>query len=116
MDKISREKWLRDCEKCSGDVKRVMKIIRGGYFYYNCPKKLITRMKLLYYKAMNNYYNRLLHGIEIPLQTNIGSGIRMVHLNGIVINQYAVIGENCTIFQQVTVGAVCGGWCSYYWK
>lgn len=29
----------------------------------------------------------------------------MPHLNGIFIHQNAVIGENCTIFHQVTIGA-----------
>lgn len=29
-------------------------------------------------------------------------------MNGIVINKDALIGENCTIFQQVTIGAVQG--------
>lgn len=63
---------------------------------------------LLIYKGLNNYYNRIFHGIEIPLGTYIGGGLRLVHMNGIVINKDAVIGENCTIFQQVTIGAIYG--------
>lgn len=31
-----------------------------------------------------------------------------MHLNGIVVNQNAIIGEYVTIFQQVTIGAVEG--------
>lgn len=50
----------------------------------------------------------MLHGIEIPLNTKIGKGLRLVHLNGIVINEHAIIGEYVTIFQQVTIGAVAG--------
>lgn len=31
MDKDSRARWLRDCEQCQGDTKKVLKILRGGY-------------------------------------------------------------------------------------
>lgn len=30
MDKDSRARWLRDCEQCQGDTKKVLKILRGG--------------------------------------------------------------------------------------
>lgn len=43
-------------------------------------------------------------GIEIDAGS-IGGGLRMSHLNGIFIHKNASLGENCTIFQQVTVGA-----------
>lgn len=36
---------------------------------------------------------------------SIGGGLRMPHLNGIFIHQNVVIGENCTLFHQVTIGA-----------
>lgn len=62
---------------------------------------LIQKVQLLLYKGLNNYYNRILHGIEIPLYTEIGAGLRLVHMNGIVINKDALIGENCTIFSRL---------------
>lgn len=42
-------------------------------------------------------------GIELPFSCKIG-GIRLVHQNGIVFNGGIVIGENCTIYYQVTIG------------
>ncbi|EOT40460.1 hypothetical protein I568_01936 [Enterococcus columbae DSM 7374 = ATCC 51263] len=30
MDKDSRVRWLRDCEQCQGDTKKVLKILKGG--------------------------------------------------------------------------------------
>lgn len=33
-----------------------------------------------------------------------GGGTRLPHLNGIVINDMARIGSDCTIFHQVTIG------------
>jgi serine O-acetyltransferase len=44
-------------------------------------------------------------GAEIPLGTRIGGGLLLPHPNGIVIHSDAIIGPNCLIFQQVTVGA-----------
>lgn len=41
---------------------------------------------------------------EIHLSTEIGGGLMIPHPNGVVINAGAVIGPNCLIFQQVTIG------------
>lgn len=43
-------------------------------------------------------------GAEIPLGAKIGGGLRIPHPSGIVIHPDAVIGSNCLIFQQVTIG------------
>ena len=43
-------------------------------------------------------------GSEIPLETRISGGLLITHPNGIVIHAYSVIGPNCLIFQQVTLG------------
>jgi serine O-acetyltransferase len=39
-----------------------------------------------------------------PLNPSIGGGLILPHPNGIVICPDAVIGPNCLIFQQVTIG------------
>jgi len=44
-------------------------------------------------------------GADIPLNSNLGGGLIIRHPNGIVIHPKAVIGVNCLIFQQVTIGA-----------
>jgi serine O-acetyltransferase len=43
-------------------------------------------------------------GAEIDLSAQIGGGLLMPHPNGIVIHPDVVIGPNCLIFQQVTLG------------
>lgn len=43
-------------------------------------------------------------GADIPLNCQIGGGLLMPHPNGIVVHPAAVIGPNCLIFQQVTIG------------
>jgi serine O-acetyltransferase len=44
-------------------------------------------------------------GADIPLNCKIGGGLLMPHPNGIVIHPDAVVGPNCLIFQQVTLGS-----------
>jgi serine O-acetyltransferase len=48
-------------------------------------------------------------GADIPLNVQIGGGLLIPHPNGIVIHPAAVIGPNCLIFQQVTIGDAGGG-------
>jgi serine O-acetyltransferase len=47
-------------------------------------------------------------GADIPLGTRIGGGLLLPHPNGIVIHPAAVLGPNCLVFQQVTIGTVKG--------
>ena len=44
-------------------------------------------------------------GAHIPLGCRIGGGLLLPHPNGVVIHPDAVLGPNCLIFQQVTLGA-----------
>lgn len=44
------------------------------------------------------------YGISISHQTKIGSGLHIGHTGGIVVNQHVVIGKNCNISHQVTIG------------
>lgn len=43
-------------------------------------------------------------GADIPLNCQLGGGLRLPHPNGIVIHPEAEIGPNCMLFQQVTIG------------
>lgn len=45
------------------------------------------------------------HGILLPRQTRVGPGFCVRHAHGTIVNEHAVIGRNCTISQQVTIGA-----------
>ena len=44
-------------------------------------------------------------GADIPLGCRLGGGLLLPHPNGIVIHPDVVVGPNCLIFQQVTLGA-----------
>jgi serine O-acetyltransferase len=44
-------------------------------------------------------------GYEIPYNVEIGKGLRLMHLGGIIINPLARIGQNVTILRGVTIGS-----------
>jgi serine O-acetyltransferase len=43
-------------------------------------------------------------GAEINMEAQIGGGLLLPHPNGVVIHPDCVIGPNCLLFQQVTLG------------
>lgn len=48
-------------------------------------------------------------GADIPLNCQIGGGLLLPHPNGVVLHSRVIIGPNCLIFQQVTLGDKGGG-------
>ena len=49
------------------------------------------------------------YGISIPYNTRVGGGLYIGHFGGIVVNQGAVIGRDCNINHNVTIGVKFGG-------
>jgi len=49
------------------------------------------------------------YGISIPYNTRIGPGLYIGHYGGIVVNDSVVIGDDCNINHEVTIGVKYGG-------
>jgi len=49
------------------------------------------------------------YGFQIPVSTNIGEGFYIGHFGTIVINSRAIIGKNCNIAHNVTIGMASRG-------
>jgi serine O-acetyltransferase len=47
---------------------------------------------------------RFRFGVDLPASTQVGSGLYMNHPSGIVVHSEAVIGRNCNLSQDVTLG------------
>ena len=52
---------------------------------------------------LNHYQYK--YGISISYQTEIGKGLYIGHFGGIVINPQSVIGKNCNLSHEVTIGS-----------
>ena len=69
---------------------------RYAHFFYKCNMKFFARMI--------SQYNKFLTGIEIHPGAVIGKGLFIDHGTGVVIGETVVIGDDCTLYQGVTLG------------
>ncbi|MGL5150991.1 MAG: serine acetyltransferase [Clostridium sp.] len=98
--------WIKDYIYGNKKVMIVMVIYRmGNAVYYSSVNSLIKKVLMIPLKLISIIINECLFGIEIPFEARIGKRLRLIHLNGIVISKSSVIGDDCTIFHQVTLGA-----------
>jgi len=82
--------------------KSLIKSIRRYQRYTNSKnplKKIVKFLIIFEYRFWT-----AITGADIPLNCKIGGGLLIPHPNGIVIHPDAIIGVNCLIFQQVTIG------------
>lgn len=64
----------------------------------------LSRLRLALIKGRHRFWSAM-SGADIPLQcAGIGGGLKINHPNGVVIHPSAVIGPNCLLMQQVTLG------------
>ena len=68
-------------------------------------QRALVRMPLNIVYQFLNLLVRICWGIEIPRAASIGPGLYIAHLGGICVSRRAVIGRNCALSQQVTIGA-----------
>ncbi len=102
---ISAEKpdWTRETLQKLWDPSR--QLIRSIRRYQAARKQSGFRARIarLYWRRVHQFWS-VVTQTEIQLDTSIGGGLLLTHPNGIVIHPEAVIGPNCLIFNQVTIG------------
>jgi serine O-acetyltransferase len=59
--------------------------------------------------ALRHRFWQVVTGADIPVNTQLGGGLILPHPNGVVIHPDVVIGPNCMLFQQVTLGTHLSG-------
>jgi serine O-acetyltransferase len=95
--------WSRErCLRFWDPARRVLRAIRSYQAWKGRSGPLATlicRARVLQHRFWST-----VAGCEVPLTTQIGGGVLFPHPNGIVIHPDVVIGPNCLIFQQVTLG------------
>lgn len=77
----------------------------GNYLYYSNLPKIIKKICLIILQIIRKIFIVLGFKIEIPFKCKIGKGLKLMHPHSIIINENVVIGEYCTIYHQVTIGA-----------
>ena len=69
---------------------------RVAHWFYKHNCKFIARFV--------SQFSRFMTGVEIHPGATIGRGLMIDHGMGVVIGETAVVGDNCTIYQGVTLG------------
>lgn len=66
------------------------------------PKPLLLLLipYLVFYRVVFEW----ILGIELPWNTKIGSGLKLYHGQGLVVNDHSIIGSNCTLRHNTTIG------------
>jgi len=82
--------------------RKLLKTIRS-YQFWRKKSGLLAHLVGKWLVLRHRFWS-VVTGADIPLNCNIGGGLLIPHPNGIVIHPDAIIGVNCLIFQQVTIG------------
>lgn len=72
------------------------------YFFRHASEAKFRLTKLFWSCFL--YITKVITGIQIPVGTKIGKGMRILHFGTIVINPKTVIGKNFNIAQGVLIG------------
>lgn len=71
---------------------------------YHRFSHFLHKHKLRFLARLVSQYARFMTGIEIHPGATIGKGLLIDHGSGVVIGETAEIGDDCTIYQGVTLG------------
>ena len=94
--------WSR--ERCVSFWDPARRLLRAVRSYQMCKKRRFLSKSLSKYWLLEHRFWSIVTGADIPLNSDIGGGLRLPHPTGVVIFPGAVIGPNCLISQQVTIG------------
>ena len=94
--------WSR--ERCIGFWDPGRRLLRSIRCYQKWKNREIPGRWLSKYWVLQHRFWSIATGADIPLNCNIAGGLLLTHPNGVVIYPGSVIGPNCLIFQQVTLG------------
>lgn len=98
-----REDWEVNSRDWTLPGFRAIAVYRFGVWVAELPRSLRRSVLYRIYRPMFRYV-RNRYGIELPVTATIGRRVLLGHQAGIVIHPKAVIGEECVIRHNVTIG------------
>ena len=96
---------IRERDPAAASDAEVLLLYSGlhAVLLHRAAHKLHKNGKTLSARAISQL-NRAVTGVEIHPAAQIGKGVFIDHGSGVVIGETAVVGDNCTIYQGVTLG------------
>lgn len=94
--------WNRESyQRFWSPPKKLIKTIRD-YQKYRCKTGIIANF-LAKVAVLRHRFWSVICACDIPVDTQFGGGLRLIHPTGVVIHPEVEIGPNCLILQQVTL-------------
>ncbi len=106
-DQIS-EDWAVNHRDWTMPGFRAIAVHRFGTWVSNKRPGLLRTVLLVVYRVLYRYV-RNTYGIEIPLTVTLGRRLWLVHQNGVVFHWKTIVGDDCLIRHNATIGAGYGG-------
>lgn len=107
-ESVEAPEWDREePERLWDPPKRLLRSIRR-YQHWREQGGPVGKLMCKRWNLSHRFWT-VVTGADIPLNSRLGGGLCMPHPNGIVIHPSAIIGNNCMLFQQVTIGNNNGG-------
>lgn len=91
--------------------KKALLLLRACLLYYRDPNFRVV--VLIQYASKGKSIRKrnesckklsIKYGVFMSKSAKIGNNLRVEHFNGVVIGSGVIIGDNCTLYQQVTIG------------
>ncbi|MBN2816189.1 MAG: serine acetyltransferase [Campylobacterales bacterium] len=98
------EYLLQDWYANKGNIKAQLVLFhfRLAQMFRRAPKPLFYLLipYLVFYRVVFEW----ILSIELPWNTQVGSGLKLYHGQGLVVNDHCIIGKNCTLRHNTTIG------------
>jgi serine O-acetyltransferase len=101
---LMREDYWAHGAELSRPGFRAIAAYRLGHWLLGAPRAARVLLRPLYRHLFVRARN--VYGIEIPAESVIGRRVRFAHQHGITVHAHSVIGDDCLIRHNVTLGAV----------
>lgn len=102
LSALLREDWIAHQRDWTRPGFRALAIYRFGCWRYSQPAGV--RHFLGFVHRVLFRFARNVYGIELPASARIGRRVVFEHQSGIVVHGNAIIGDDCVIRQNVTLG------------
>lgn len=102
-----REDWAANNRDWTRPGLQSLAVYRFGVWRMKIKTRAVRLPFSALYRALY-LFDRNVYGIELPFTAKIGRRFRIEHQGVIVVHGDAVIGDDCTVHQGVTIGSGTG--------
>jgi serine O-acetyltransferase len=100
--KIVGEDFRQHRRELSRPGFQALFVHRVGVYARTLPRIVSLPLDLFYYVGFR--FCRAFYGIEVRRTANLGRRLEIGHQHGIVLHDYLIMGDDCTVRQGVTFG------------